>query len=69
MPKNDSTSRSFPFRRVYYLLTASPADPRQRLNNLLQSMGMTNDLRWDISGDGPPHNRVWYAICLSWSFS
>jgi hypothetical protein len=52
-----------------HLLTTSPADPRQQLNNLLQSRGMINDLQWDISSQGPAHERVWLAICLSWFFS
>ncbi|KAF9652936.1 hypothetical protein BDM02DRAFT_3108588 [Thelephora ganbajun] len=42
--------------------------PRQRLNNFLQSMGMINDFRWIITRQGPPHNPVWYTICLGWSF-
>ena len=46
------------------MLTAHPSGPRQALNNLLQSKGMTNDIQWDVARQGLPHDPVWYAICL-----
>ena len=57
--------RSSPFLKFIYLLTAYLVDPRQKLNNHLQSKDMVNDLQWDITRQGSPHRPVWYAICLS----
>ncbi|KAF9792859.1 hypothetical protein BJ322DRAFT_1031677 [Thelephora terrestris] len=37
--------------------------PRQTLNNFLQSRGMINDIQWDVTRQGPPHDPVWYAVC------
>lgn len=70
MPEDDSAPRPlFDFPGAGYLLTACPLDPRQRLNNIFQSRGMTNYLQWDITRQGPPHCSVWYAKCLGLSFS
>lgn len=67
--RNRQYAPSVPIPRgASHLLTASPADPRQRLNNFLQSNGMVNDLQWIITRHGPAHKPIWHAICLGRSF-
>lgn len=56
-------SHLYYFQGIDPLLTAYPQDPRQRLNNLLQSKGMVSDIQWKITRQGPAHDAVWYAIC------
>lgn len=51
-------------RRFGHLLIVYLLDPRQKLNNFLQSKGTINDLQWDTTRQGPSHCPVWYAICL-----
>ncbi|KAJ3490927.1 hypothetical protein NLI96_g1096 [Meripilus lineatus] len=37
---------------------------RMHLNNFLQSRGMANQLTWNVSSDGPPHNAMWRAVAF-----